>query len=259
MNIETPALSCIVVGAAGGIGRAVCEGIASAGGRAFLLGRTEETLRPLAAELGFPYSVADASNWEQLDAAVALAETELGSINAAINLAGSVLLKPAHLTSRADWDATLAANLTSAFGVLRAVTPRMFKSGGSVVLLSSAAASIGLSNHEAIAACKSGIEGMVRSAATTYASKSIRVNAIAPGLVETPMTERIWKQPRAAEASLMMHPLGRFGSPDEIARGILFLASPEQSWITGQVLGIDGGLGRLKTMNAPKPANTSMS
>jgi len=252
INPELPSLSCIVVGAGGGIGRAVCSQIAAAGGRAFLVGRSEEKLQSVASELGFEYMVADASNWEQLDAAVAKAEAVLGTINAAINLAGSVLLKPAHLTSRADWDSTVGANLTSAFGLVRATAPKMFQNGGSIVLLSSAAASIGLSNHEAIAACKSGVEGLVRSAATTYAAKSIRVNAVAPGLVETPMTERIWKQPRAAEASLTMHPLGRFGQSEEIARGILFLASPEQSWITGQVLGIDGGLGKLKTMMVTK-------
>ena len=252
INLEIPSLSCVVVGAGGGIGRALCSQIAAAGGRAFLVGRSEEKLQSVASELGFEFMVADASNWEQLDAAVAKAEAVLGTINAAINLAGSVLLKPAHLTSRADWDNTVGAHLSSAFGLVRATAPKMFQNGGSIVLLSSAAASIGLSNHEAIAACKSGVEGLVRSAATTYAAKSIRVNAVAPGLVETPMTERIWKQPRAAEASLTMHPLGRFGQSEEIARGILFLASPEQSWITGQVLGIDGGLGKLKTMMVPK-------
>jgi len=252
MNSESSSLSCVVVGGAGGIGHALCSQIHAAGGRAFLIGRTEERLHSVATEFGFPYAVADAANWDQLESAVEQAENQLGFINAAVNLAGSVLLKPAHLTSRTDWDATLAANLTSAFGLLRVIAPKMFSKGGSIVLLSSAAASIGLSNHEAIAACKSGIEGMVRSAATTYSAKSIRVNAIAPGLVETTMTERIWKQPRAAEASLSMHPLGRFGRPDEIARGILFLASPEQSWITGQVLGIDGGLGRLKAINMQK-------
>jgi NAD(P)-dependent dehydrogenase (short-subunit alcohol dehydrogenase family) len=118
--------------------------------------------------------------------------------------------------------------------------------GGAVVLMSSAAAQIGLSNHEAIAASKAGIEGLVRSAAMTYAAKRIRVNAIAPGLVQTPLTQRVWGNARSAEVSLAMHPLGRFGQPDEIARAIYFLIDPRNQWITGQILGVDGGLGTLK-------------
>ena len=122
----------------------------------------------------------------------------------------------------------------------------MASKGGSVVLMSSAAASIGLANHEAIAACKAGVEGLVRSAAMTYAAKQIRVNAIAPGLVQTALTERIWSNPRSAEVSMAMHPLGRFGTPEDVARAVLWLASPLQSWVTGQTIGVDGGLGRLK-------------
>ena len=80
----------------------------------------------------------------------------------------------------------------------------------------------------------------------TYASKQIRVNAVAPGLVQTPLTEKIWGNPRSAEVSLSMHPIGRFGQLEDIARAILWLASPEQSWVTGQTIGVDGGLGKLK-------------
>ena len=126
------------------------------------------------------------------------------------------------------------------------------KEGGSVVLMSSAAAGIGLSNHEAIAAGKAGIEGLVRSAAMTYAAKQIRVNAIAPGLVQTPLTQRVWGNARSADVSLAMHPLGRFGHPEEIARAIYFLVDPSNAWITGQVLGVDGGLGTLKPTSTPK-------
>jgi NAD(P)-dependent dehydrogenase (short-subunit alcohol dehydrogenase family) len=126
----------------------------------------------------------------------------------------------------------------------------MFSSGGSIVLMSSAAAGIGLPNHEAIAACKAGIEGLARSAAATYAAKQIRVNAVAPGLVQTPMTERVWNHPRSAEISLAMHPMGRFGQPEDIARAVCWLLDPSQSWITGQTIGVDGGLGRLKSTPA---------
>jgi NAD(P)-dependent dehydrogenase (short-subunit alcohol dehydrogenase family) len=88
---------------------------------------------------------------------------------------------------------------------------------------------------------------LVRSAATTYAAKKIRVNAVAPGLVQTNLTQRVWNNPRSAEVSMALHPLGRFGQPEDIARAILWLASPDQGWITGQILGVDGGLATLKT------------
>jgi NAD(P)-dependent dehydrogenase (short-subunit alcohol dehydrogenase family) len=122
--------------------------------------------------------------------------------------------------------------------------------GGSIVLMSSSAAQVGLSNHEAIAASKAGVEGLVRSAAMTYAPKQIRINAIAPGLVQTPLTQRVWGNARSSEISLAMHPLGRFGQPDDIARAIYFLIDPRNQWITGQVLGVDGGLGKLKQAGA---------
>lgn len=240
-------IKAMVIGAGGGIGAAVCELIAEHGGTAFLVGRNSEKVTAIADRYGWGWVSADASDWEQLDRAVAAADERLGGINGAVNLAGSVLLKPMHLTSRSDWDATIATNLTSAAGLVRSVAPRMFSGGGAIVLLSSAAASIGLPNHEAIAACKAGIEGLVRSAAATYAAKQIRVNAVAPGLVQTPMTERVWNNPRSAEVSLAMHPMGRFGQPADIARAICWLLDPSQTWVTGQTIGVDGGLGRLKS------------
>jgi NAD(P)-dependent dehydrogenase (short-subunit alcohol dehydrogenase family) len=118
--------------------------------------------------------------------------------------------------------------------------------GGSVVLVSSAAARVGISNHEAIAAAKAGVIGLMRSAAATYAARGLRFNAVAPGLVRTPMTERITKRPSATSASTAMHALGRLGEPADVARLIAWLLDPEQTWITGQVLGADGGLATVR-------------
>jgi NAD(P)-dependent dehydrogenase (short-subunit alcohol dehydrogenase family) len=113
--------------------------------------------------------------------------------------------------------------------------------------MSSAVHAIGLANHEAIAAAKSGVVGLALSAAATYADANLRFNVICSGLMETPLTERITKNDAALAYSLTMHPLKRVGQPDDIARAITFLLNPDNSWITGQVLSIDGGLSKLKT------------
>jgi NAD(P)-dependent dehydrogenase (short-subunit alcohol dehydrogenase family) len=158
---------------------------------------------------------------------------------------GSLLLKPAHITSSEEWGETVALNLTSAFAAVRAAG-RSMREGGSVVLMSSAAARVGLPNHEAIAAAKAGVIGLTLSAAATYAPKGIRVNALAPGLVRTPLTARITDSEPALKASTALHALGRVGEPDEVAGAIEWLLDPAQSWITGQVLGVDGGLATVR-------------
>jgi len=141
----------------------------------------------------------------------------------------------------------LELNLVSAFATVRAAVGVMRKSGGSIVLMASAAAEIGLANHEAIAAAKAGVIGLMRSAAATYAAQGIRVSAVAPGLVETPMSARITSNEAARKTSIAMHPLGRLGRPEDVAEPICWLLSPASSWVTGQVIGVDGGLASLKT------------
>jgi 3-oxoacyl-[acyl-carrier protein] reductase len=121
----------------------------------------------------------------------------------------------------------------------------MLMTGGAIALVASAAACVGLASHEAIAAAKAGVIGLVRAAGATYASHGIRVNCVAPGLVRTPLTELL-THGRNLEASLRMHPLGRLGEPADIAGALAFLLAPEHAWITGQVLGVDGGLATLR-------------
>ena len=122
------------------------------------------------------------------------------------------------------------------------------QTGGSIVLVSSVAARVGLANHEAIAAAKAGIIGLALSAAASYAERGIRVNCVAPGLVRTPLTARLIANESSLKASVAMHPLGRIGEPSEVAAAMAWLLDPKQSWITGQVLGIDGGLATLRTL-----------
>lgn len=239
----------LIIGAAGGIGSELARRLVASGNQVLLGGRQESPLAELSRELQQPFIVADARDWNQTAAAVSQAVERFGRLDGAVNLAGSLLLKPAHLTSMEDLRETVDQNMTTAFGLVRAAAPAMRGSGGgSIVLMSSGAASIGLSNHEAIAAAKAGVEGLTRSAAASYASSGVRVNAVAPGLTQTPLTQRVWSNPRGAEASVAMHPSGRLGTPGDIASAIAWLLDPANSWITGQVLVVDGGLSGLKTI-----------
>jgi len=237
----------LVIGAAGGIGSSLVRLLVADGARVYLAGRDATRLQAVAGEVGMPFGTVDASDPDQVDACADLAATELGGLTGIVNCAGSLLLKPAHLTSTADWNATLAANLTSGFGCVRAAGRLLKAEGGSVVLVSSVAARVGLPNHEAIAAAKAGLIGLVLSAAATYARQRIRFNAVAPGLVRTPLTRGLVSSEPSEKASVAMHPLGRLGEPEDVARAIAFLLDPAQNWITAQVLGVDGGLGDVKS------------
>ncbi len=233
----------LIVGGAGGIGGALAARLRSRGDAVVLAGRTEETLVARAAALGAAWRVVDARDFEAMERLVGALVAEDGGLRGVVCCAGSILLKPAHLTSAAEFDATVGTNLTTAFSTVRAAGRHLAGAGGSVVLFSTAAARLGLPNHEAIAAAKAGIEGLVRSAAATYGGKGLCINAIAPGLVDTGLAQRITGNPRSLEASRALHVRGRIGTPDEVASLAAWLLSEDAGWVTGQTLGIDGGLG----------------
>jgi NAD(P)-dependent dehydrogenase (short-subunit alcohol dehydrogenase family) len=235
-----------VFGATGGIGSCLSRRLAGRGARLVVAARDADRLRDLAAEIGAdPYPV-DATRFDDANACAEAAVQRFGRLDGVANCVGSLLLKPAHSTTEAEWMATVATNLTSAFAVLRAAAKAMTATGGSVVLVSSAAARVGLVNHEAIAAAKAGVIGLTLSAAATYAPRGIRVNCVAPGLVRTPMTARLTANEASLKASTAMHALGRVGDPADVAGAIDWLLGPDSGWVTGQVLGIDGGLATVR-------------
>jgi 3-oxoacyl-[acyl-carrier protein] reductase len=236
-------LNYLIFGATGGIGTTLCRQLQVAGHRVFASGRDPHKLAMLSSELGTPPLLADAT----VPAEVADAFAQAGAVDGVANCVGSLLLKPAHITTDEEWAAVLRTNLDSAFYVLRAGAKAMMSTGGSIVLVSSAAGRLGLQNHEAIAAAKAGIIGLTLSAAATYAPRNIRVNCVAPGLTATPLTTRITANETAAKASMAMHPLGRLGTPEDVAAMMAFLLLPAAAWITGQTFGVDGGLGTVRS------------
>ena len=239
----------LVLGATGAIGGETVRLLRRRGDHVLCAGRDAGRLEAIGVEVDAPVRVVEATDAAAVDAAVQDAVDRFGRLDGVVNAVGSLLLKPAHHTRDDEWQQTLSTHATSSFYALRAAVRVMQtqEGGGSVVLVSSAAARVGLANHEAIAAAKGAIEGLVRAAAATYAARQIRVNAVAPGLVRSGLTARIVNNEAALKASLALHPLGRVGEPGDVARAIGFLVDPAQSFITGQILGVDGGLADLKT------------
>ncbi|GAC1427178.1 MAG: SDR family oxidoreductase [Candidatus Velthaea sp.] len=233
----------MITGGSGGIGAEVAQRVADRGGTPVLIARDRSRLDDVASRTGGRAYVCDVLDAEAISGTIKLIEEEVGEIDGVVHAVGSVLLRPLHAVSLEDWHATMNINATSAFILLKNVLPPMMRRRrGNVVLFSTVATKMGLANHETIAAAKSAIEGIVTSAAISYARYGIRINAVAPALTRTALSKNLWENEMMLKASVAMHPLGRIGEPADIAPAVMYFLSDESAWTTGQILGVDGGL-----------------
>ncbi|MHA2392104.1 MAG: SDR family NAD(P)-dependent oxidoreductase [Promethearchaeota archaeon] len=235
----------LLLGATGGIGSKVAEKSTKKGARLVLVARNEQKLKKLSQKLNnADYYPGDIRNFNFLQDIVQKVEQKYGKIDILINSVGSIILKPIHIISIQQFKECLELNLTSAFLSIKAVIKGMMRrKSGSIIMISSVASSKGLRNHECISAAKGGLESMIRSAAITYASRGVRFNGVALGLVDTSLSKeaKLTTNEKTLEISNKMHPLGRIGTPDDIVDAILYLASDRSSWVTGAIIPVDGG------------------
>lgn len=227
----------VVAGGSKGIGRAIVESLCTAGHRVIVLSRSENGVSSLPNIVWHNF---DFSSNDKID--VALPE----AIDGLVYAPGSINLKPFNRLTEADFQADLQINFLGAVQCIQWALPALKKSPqASVVMFSTVAVQTGLPFHASIAAAKGAIEGLTKSLAAELATQ-IRVNAIAPSLTNTPLAEKLLNTPEKIEAANKRHPLGRVGTPQDIAETALFLLSEKSAWITGQILHVDGGMGSIK-------------
>lgn len=230
------ARSVLVTGASRGIGRAVAAAFAAAGERVAGLSRSGD------APDGVRGMSVDVTDRTALRRAVARARMLHGPIEVLVACAGASRDVPAIRSPEPVWADTIAVNLTAAFTSASTVLPDMLRARcGRIVLVSSVVAARGGRGQTAYAASKGGVEGLTRALAREVASRGVGVNAVAPGFVDTDMTAGLSRDARAEHLAAI--PMERLATPQEIVAPILFLASPEASYVTGTVLGVDGGMG----------------
>ena len=236
----------LVTGGASGIGLATARLFLAEGAKVALLDRNAEALAGIAAELGVPGIPADVADPEAVAAAVDAAAAALGGLDAVVNAAGISRVASLTATSPALWRQVMAVNLDGPFHVCRAALPHLRRAGGgSIVNLASAAGLVPRPNYAAYGASKGGLLMLTRCLALDLAPDGIRVNAVCPGAILTPMVEATMAaqpDPAAAErAFLARYAMGRFGTAAEVAGAVLYLTSAEASYVTGSALGVDGG------------------
>ncbi|MCS6968864.1 MAG: SDR family oxidoreductase [Cytophagales bacterium] len=227
----------LIVGASSGIGYAMAHRLIEAGANVYSASRNQ----PLGLQL------AGHRFYDVLDPNTQL-ENLPPHLDGLAYCPGSITLKPFNRLTLEDFRKDFEINVIGAVRVLQTALPFLKKApeGAAIVLFSTVAVAIGMGFHASIAAAKGAVEGLARALAAELAPAKIRVNVVAPSLTKTPLAQSLVATPEKEEASAKRHPIGRIGQPRDVADTAIFLLSPQASWITGQIIGVDGGMGKLK-------------
>lgn len=236
----------LVTGATGGLGGAIARALHAQGASVAISGTRAEALEALAAELGERVVVApcNLSDKDSVEALVPGAEEKLGGLDILVNNAGITRDNLFMRLKDEDWDSVLAVNLTAAFRLSRAAVKSMMrKRHGRIVSIGSVVGTTGNPGQGNYAAAKAGLIGMSKALAAEVASRNITVNVVAPGFIESPMTQALNDKQR--EGILTGVPMGRLGAGADIAAAVVYLASNEAGYVTGQTLHVNGGMAMI--------------
>ena len=249
----------VIVGATAkdNMAQVIARRFASENAKVVVSGRHEENLKHLADEIDGIYALCDITKKADVEALARVALDTYGKVDIAINCAGWGLLEKLQKTTEAQLKAVTALHLNGAFFFLQVFAQQMSETGGgSIILTSSASVYCTLYHHAAYIGSKAGADAVMRCFANEYGSKGVKINAIAPGLTSTPMTENEINTPGLLDAFLKEYPMGRIGTTEDVANAALWLGSDE-SFMTGQVLQINGGL-TLRRNPLPWEINASI-
>ena len=225
----------LIIGATGSIGSALSRKLVSQGKQVHLVGRNESETSALAKELNSTFTVADVLTENYSDQII----SDAGDIDGLAFCVGSIDLKPLKLTKKSDYMQCFNLNLISATEIIRSTYDKLKKNKGSIVLFSTVAARKGFLNHSIISSAKAAVEGLTFALAAEFAPH-VRVNCIAPSLSKSKMAGSMLKNEKMAESIAKMHALKRIGEGDDFSSLVNFLLSKDSSWITGQIIGVDG-------------------
>jgi NAD(P)-dependent dehydrogenase (short-subunit alcohol dehydrogenase family) len=236
----------LITGASGGIGRALARQLHARGCRVAVVGRDASRLADVDAAVRI---AADTTTPEGAALAVEACQEALGAAPTLLaHCVGSTLIAPLHRTRADAYREVMRVNLDSTVFMLQAWITALQAGPGAAVFASSVVARIGVANHEAIAAAKGGVEALVRSAAATYAAQGLRVNAVAPGMTDTPMTAGMLKMPAMRDGAARQYPLGGVQTAEQVAEVMAWLLGDGAARLTGQVIAVDGGFTTVRPL-----------
>jgi NAD(P)-dependent dehydrogenase (short-subunit alcohol dehydrogenase family) len=230
----------LIFGATGSVGSSLAEQLKNSGNDIHLVARNESEVKAIAEKLGCSYTVADVLE----DGFIEKVKSDINDIKGVAYCVGSIDLKPLRMVTEADMNKCMKLNLYSAIEAIKGFQESLKKNKGSVVLFSTVAAQRGFTNHTIIASAKAAVEGLTVTLAAEFAP-NIRVNCIAPSLSKSKIAEPMLKNPAIAEGIAKAHPLKRLGEGKDSAALAKFLITEESSWITGQIIAVDGGRSKL--------------